>query len=862
MKNRLVLFVIMIVTGFASDVYASNDPYDFVAVSPSGHFLRYKINNYDTTSVIVAGHEGDDVGGNLIIPSSVTHNGVSYIVNNIGSSAFQYCSITSVSIPNSVGVIGDGAFRRCSNLASVSLPESLRVILQSAFVQCTSLVNIVLPDSLEGVYMQAFYECMGLRKISIPASVGIFAMQAFRACYSLDTIEYRGTIEDWCNITFIDYLSNPLYYGHNLYINGNKVTDLVIPSSVDVIKDYAFNGCKMTRLFISDGVDTIRRNAFDCCDSIRHLYLGKSVKTIAEKAFYGCGSIDTIFSYATNPPLLDWNTFGGEFDWETWFYNGVADSVPIIIPCGTSAIYQQIWSNFNNFLTKIPSFNVSVSSSDSLQGEAFANDLNCDSTVTLTAIPNAGFIFVQWNDGNTANPRTVVLTTDTSFTALFAVDTTEENNQHGGTTSSNVWRIWSKCMNAEPSTYFDVDLTPSNNSQIVNIGPIVHYPFPYKLTLTGTYNVTTNTLVIDIRNDIEEFGDWIHIRTDRHTTQLTAGTILDVVGVLTYNGAAGCTTAIDLQHLEDNYVDSAVCPMPTDIIATNLGCGDVEVRIIGANGSSLRIAYADSTESFSADVVDTVYIINGLSTEKTYTISVTAICENGELSPSVSTSIQPHCDTQPDSSFDYCDTLYIHDTITATEYVLLHDTVNVTEYVPIHDTVTVTEYEIVHDTVNITEYVPIHDTTFITLLDTIEVTVVDTVFIIETDTINMNIIDSIVVILHVTVNQIINDTTTVFVTDTLWINDTVILHDTIYIFDTIVLGMSETSNTAARIYTTNNQIVVDGANGENVYLYDINGRLLATKNDVYSQLRFELSTTGVYFVKIGSKPTRKIVVLK
>ena len=43
-------------------------------------------------------------------------------------------------------------------------------------------------------------------------------------------------------------------------------------------------------------------------------------------------------------------------------------------------------------------------------------------TATISAIPDSGCHFVQWNDGNTDNPRTVILTQDTSFTAIFAKD--------------------------------------------------------------------------------------------------------------------------------------------------------------------------------------------------------------------------------------------------------------------------------------------------------------------------------------------------------------------------------------------------------------------------------------------------------
>jgi hypothetical protein len=47
-----------------------------------------------------------------------------------------------------------------------------------------------------------------------------------------------------------------------------------------------------------------------------------------------------------------------------------------------------------------------------------------NTTITISAIANSGYRFVQWNDGNTDNPRTVTVTQDTAFTAEFTVSQT------------------------------------------------------------------------------------------------------------------------------------------------------------------------------------------------------------------------------------------------------------------------------------------------------------------------------------------------------------------------------------------------------------------------------------------------------
>ncbi len=64
------------------------------------------------------------------------------------------------------------------------------------------------------------------------------------------------------------------------------------------------------------------------------------------------------------------------------------------------------------------------------------------------------------------------------------------------------------------------------------------------------------------------------------------------------------------------------------------------------------------------------------------------------------------------------------------------------------------------------------------------------------------------------------------------------------------------------IYSRGGQIVVDGAEGNTVWLYDMSGRVLATKQDDYTPLEFDVPASGAYLIKIGRYPARKIVVIR
>jgi hypothetical protein len=54
-------------------------------------------------------------------------------------------------------------------------------------------------------------------------------------------------------------------------------------------------------------------------------------------------------------------------------------------------------------------------------------DFDLNTQTNITAIPNVGYRFVQWNDGNTESTRTITVTQDLTYTAIFEINTGIEN---------------------------------------------------------------------------------------------------------------------------------------------------------------------------------------------------------------------------------------------------------------------------------------------------------------------------------------------------------------------------------------------------------------------------------------------------
>ena len=170
-----------------------------------------------TTGTITKYAESDTV---VVIPSKI--NGVT--VETIGHGAFERSAVTSVTIPDSVTAIHDGAFANCSQLTNISIPNSVTSIGLSAFEHCTSLKSITLPSSLRNISMflfrncfqlttiqipdsvlsiqdYAFGNCISLETIHIPVSVTSIGVYAFKGCPSSMTVTYSGSKTQWDSMT-------------------------------------------------------------------------------------------------------------------------------------------------------------------------------------------------------------------------------------------------------------------------------------------------------------------------------------------------------------------------------------------------------------------------------------------------------------------------------------------------------------------------------------------------------------------------------------------------------------------------------------------------------------------------------------
>ena len=551
--------------------------YDFSATSPSGHTLYYEIISGTTNVGVVkpVASFGSYIAGNVVIPNTVTYNSVTYTVTELrpvgGFGTFDDCdSLISVIIPNSVTIIGDWAFWNCYSLTSINIPNSVTTIGNSVFKNCISLTSITIPNSVTTIGRSAFTGCTNLTSVTIPNSITTIKDGTFNICRSLTSITIPNSVTS---------------IGGSAFNNCSSLTSITIPNSVTTIGTRAFQSCSsLTSISIPNSVDTIGTKAFSWCSNLDTLYfdaincndfpsgsdhpfystttisiinigdsvqripayfacnldsllsvtIGNSVTVIGNNAFKNCIGIDVIKCKSTIPPTIS--------DSNTW--SSVPVDINLIVPCGSSPTYSTTygWSQFTNIRDTVYT-NIELSVNNELMGYTEVLLNSCDSTI-IRATPNYGYVFLNWNDGNTNNPRTITLTRDTTFIANFAANTyiitaTSANDSMGTVSGGGEYAFGSEvtitATAAEGYHFVSWNDGDTNNPRIITLTgdtAFVAYFALNNYTVTvisandsmgtvsggGEYEVGTEITITAIPNEGYHFVTWNDGNTDNPRT--------------------------------------------------------------------------------------------------------------------------------------------------------------------------------------------------------------------------------------------------------------------------------------------------------------------------------------------------------
>ena len=125
--------------------------------------------------------------------------------------------MTSITIPNTVTSIGEGAFYKCLSLTSVTIPNSVTSIGREAFYGCSGLISVTIPNSVKEISYLAFSECPKLENVYCYAeSFSDISDNIFKDSYIEDAtlhvpssaISYYQTTKPWSDFGTIKALED------------------------------------------------------------------------------------------------------------------------------------------------------------------------------------------------------------------------------------------------------------------------------------------------------------------------------------------------------------------------------------------------------------------------------------------------------------------------------------------------------------------------------------------------------------------------------------------------------------------------------------------------------------------------------
>lgn len=224
---------------------------------------------------------------------------------SLAANVFQnQTKLVKVSLPDTITSIGESCFYGCSNLVSIKLPKSLTSIATSLFNGCGNLTKLVIPDKVTSIGGWSIQSVTNLYMPNSVVTLYYHSRQYSGSCnihtpnlskFATSTFNFNGTNGGWKGTS-------------TLYLNEDKITDLVIPEDVSSI------GIGIFSYFNIKSVDTknvalINDFAFYQCKSLEKVRMGQTIEQINSAVFNTCTNlteiiIDKVCTSADDVPTL------------------------------------------------------------------------------------------------------------------------------------------------------------------------------------------------------------------------------------------------------------------------------------------------------------------------------------------------------------------------------------------------------------------------------------------------------------------------------------------------------------------------------------------------------------------------------
>ena len=266
--------------------------------------IGIEVNPYDITEdgVLVSSDGNlllmDEETGSLTIPETVTAIGEGAFTNLEG--------LKTIIIPSTVKRLEKNAFRNNKTLENVIIQEKegegIEYIGEGAFYGCSNLKTINLPDTITEIMDQCFYQCRQLNNIKLPLKLKELKNQTFAGCSNLQTIELSPNLEELEPESLVGISITKLKFPSTLKTIGARALNIPKLREIDTSENNYFelkNGVLYTKDFkklimalsnvtsitIEDKTETIQAFAFEICTKLSSIYLSAKVQNIGEAVF-------------------------------------------------------------------------------------------------------------------------------------------------------------------------------------------------------------------------------------------------------------------------------------------------------------------------------------------------------------------------------------------------------------------------------------------------------------------------------------------------------------------------------------------------------------------------------------------------
>lgn len=426
-----------------------------------GGGIVVRCNNLDTINYLADSCVADAFIYPNINARVIIGNNVKYIPKGL----FYTSLVDTIILPSSVKYIAKDAFNNCKFLAFISLPTSVVSIGNQAFAGCSNLTSISLPPLIDSIGIKTFFNCSNLTSIIIPENVTKIGDYAFARCVNIVSLTSLNPIP-------------PQVYGDSTFHKVYKAIPLNVPSQsintyklaygwrdfTNIVADTTIGVYQVTVTTVDTNMGQVKiilpytpQNGQLVIqaipnanyrfthwsdgnqEAVRSLYITQDTNLVAyfasDNAQYtltavsdntSMGSVSGGGRYQANSQVMITATPYLGYEFTAW-QDGNTQSQRTITLVSDTTFRAYFRAKSNDSCT------IQVVSVDTAMGITYGEGrYKKGVTTTIMAVPRNGYIFVQWQDGNTQDTRTITAVSDSMFVAYFrpstGIEETEDNH--------------------------------------------------------------------------------------------------------------------------------------------------------------------------------------------------------------------------------------------------------------------------------------------------------------------------------------------------------------------------------------------------------------------------------------------------